>query len=453
MSHYDYTFKILLVGNGSVDKTAFTKRYCYNIFNPSERLTIGVDFHIKTIQLNNRNIKLQIWDVGGEERFRFLLPTYCLGATAAFILYDITNASTLDNIPEWLSIVRRRGGPIPIMLVGTNLDLAATSRQVPRELGIQIAERYHMASFVEVSAKDNINVNEAFRVLTELTLERTDYRNNQRSDYRNTQRSDFFSGGIPGIDELFRSIYGEFNPFEGFDRFGGFGSRSRRSSPPRREVGQEIEDPDANIKSKFKINEYLELRLENGRSNIYIKGRLVNQCKYLLLTLSNDNFQDYDDIESIDEAAEKLDRSLERGGSKRFYLSPKDEFWGHCSNLQAWYENGYDTRILHRNLAFPLLKALMEAGDKQARRVFKEQIALRLESGHPSVVSFLVNQGYLNYLTKEEIYTIIETPNFIRNIPNWFNISKTLPKWLRIKIMNVLKDLKCSIVALKFQMN
>ncbi|MFX1479047.1 MAG: Rab family GTPase [Promethearchaeota archaeon] len=171
MSHFDYTFKILLLGDASVGKTSFTKRYCYNIFNPSERLTIGVDFHIKTLELNNDKIKLQIWDVGGEERFRFLLPTYCLGAYAAFLLYDITRANTLDNISEWLTIVRAKGGPIPIVLVGAKIDLAKNTRQVPREYGIQIAEKNEMAGFVEISAKENLNIDESFKLLTELTLE------------------------------------------------------------------------------------------------------------------------------------------------------------------------------------------------------------------------------------------------------------------------------------------
>jgi small GTP-binding protein len=172
LASYDYTFKILLLGDASVGKTSFTKRYCYNIFNPSERLTIGVDFHVKTIELNNDRIKLQLWDVGGEERFRFLLPTYCLGANAAFLLYDITRPSTLDNISEWITIVRQKGGPIPIMLVGSKLDLEKSQRQVQREYGIQIAEKNDMASFVEISAKENINVDDAFKVLTELTLDR-----------------------------------------------------------------------------------------------------------------------------------------------------------------------------------------------------------------------------------------------------------------------------------------
>ena len=172
MASYDYTFKILLLGDASVGKTSFTKRYCYNIFNPSERLTIGVDFHVKTIELSTKRIKLQLWDVGGEERFRFLLPTYCLGANAAFLLYDITRPTTLDNISEWITIVRQKGGPIPIMLVGAKLDLEESQRQIERDYGIQIADKNEMASFVEISAKDNVNVDQAFKVLTELTLDR-----------------------------------------------------------------------------------------------------------------------------------------------------------------------------------------------------------------------------------------------------------------------------------------
>jgi len=172
MPNYDYTFKILLLGDASVGKTSFTKRYCYNIFNPSERLTIGVDFHVKTIKLKEKKIKLQIWDVGGEERFRFLLPTYCLGANAAFLLYDVTRPYTLDNISEWTSIVRQKAGPIPIMLVGAKLDLAKTQREIPRDHGIQISERHNLAAFSELSSKDNINVDEAFKVLTDLTLEK-----------------------------------------------------------------------------------------------------------------------------------------------------------------------------------------------------------------------------------------------------------------------------------------
>ena len=171
MSNYDFTFKVLLLGDASVGKTSFTKRYCYNIFNPSERLTIGVDFHVKTIDLHGKKIKLQIWDIGGEERFRFLLPTYCLGANAAFLLYDITRPQTLDNISEWTNIVRQKGGPVPIMLIGSKIDLETSQRNISREYGIQIAEKHNMTSFGEISSETGQNVTKTFEVLTELTLE------------------------------------------------------------------------------------------------------------------------------------------------------------------------------------------------------------------------------------------------------------------------------------------
>ena len=166
----------MLLGDASVGKTSFTKRFCYNLFNPSERLTIGVDFHVKTIDLHGKKIKLQIWDVGGEERFRFLLPTYCLGANAAFLLYDVTRSQTLDNITEWTNIVRQKSGPIPIMLVGSKTDLGDAQREVLREYGIQVAEKNNMDSFGEISSKSGQNVDKTFEVLTELTLEKIENR-------------------------------------------------------------------------------------------------------------------------------------------------------------------------------------------------------------------------------------------------------------------------------------
>lgn len=185
MSSYYCTFKIVLLGEQSVGKGAFTKRYCYNIYDPKESITIGVDFLTKTVEVRGKKIKLQIWDVGGEDRFRFLLPTYLIGANGAFILYDITQPQTLDNITEWSTIVRQKVGNIPIMLVGTNLDLAETQRQIQREYGIQLAEKNELDSFAEVSAKTGQNINKTFEVLIELML-------------RRAERSDVIKSGIEG---------------------------------------------------------------------------------------------------------------------------------------------------------------------------------------------------------------------------------------------------------------
>ena len=167
---------------------------------------------------------------------------------------------------------------------------------------------------------------------------------------------------------------------------------------------------------EFRINDYITLKLENNKTVIYIKGEPFNQCKYLLLEIPREKIYDLRDIDSIDEAAENLDNSMEENVSK-IRIKPRVEFWAHCSNLQAWSEYNYDTRLLHYSLAFPLLEKLAEIGDLIAKRVFKEEIAKRLGSGVKSVVEFLFNEFYvLKYLNREEFldaYLNPEDYNFL----------------------------------------
>ncbi|HDZ19536.1 hypothetical protein LCGC14_0961690 [marine sediment metagenome] len=162
---------------------------------------------------------------------------------------------------------------------------------------------------------------------------------------------------------------------------------------------------------EFKVNEFLELKLENEKTVIYVASKPIRNCKFLLINIPINNVSDFDEIQSIDQAAENLDRSLEplRGRKQFKYRIPPDvEFWGHCSNLQVWYENGYNTKLLHVNLAFPLLKALTKAGDDQANKVFKEEIANRYNSGVDSVREYLLRRGYLDYLSLDELLSLIE---------------------------------------------
>ncbi|MFX1259809.1 MAG: leucine-rich repeat domain-containing protein [Promethearchaeota archaeon] len=162
---------------------------------------------------------------------------------------------------------------------------------------------------------------------------------------------------------------------------------------------------------EFKVNEYITLKLENIRTNIYVNGVLFNQCKFLLLNIPIDEISTFDQIESIDEAAEKLDKSMEGRGGFKVGVDPKTEFWGHCSNMQVWAEHNYDTRILHRNIAFPLLKKLVDLGDPIAKRVFKEEIAKRFETYYPPVMLFLIEKKYLNYFEKEELESLFFSLN------------------------------------------
>jgi len=159
---------------------------------------------------------------------------------------------------------------------------------------------------------------------------------------------------------------------------------------------------------EFIINSYLSLRLDYNQTNIYVNGERFEQCKFILLNIPMDETERFDDIESIDEAADILGWTEERQLGVVYKIDPDTEFWGHCSNLQAWYEHNYDTRLLHSNLSFPLLKKLAEVGDPIANRVFKEEIVKRLESGYPTVIKYIIKEKLLEYLNREELRLVID---------------------------------------------
>jgi len=118
-------------------------------------------------------------------------------------------------------------------------------------------------------------------------------------------------------------------------------------------------------------------------------------------------------VKSIDDAEHKLSHELhgfhnkDKKG-KKYGIDPKQEFIAHCSNMQAWVENDYNTQILHRTLAFPLLKKLVEVGDPKAKRAYKEELAYRLEANELNVVVYLIHGNYLKELSDDELEIIIE---------------------------------------------
>ncbi|MBY8992306.1 MAG: hypothetical protein KGD58_16290 [Candidatus Lokiarchaeota archaeon] len=160
------------------------------------------------------------------------------------------------------------------------------------------------------------------------------------------------------------------------------------------------------------------LKLEGQETFVYIQEVKFIQCKYLLLTIPEANINYFAEIKSIDEAADLLDKSLEPEPDSQHQLQrndtipPEVEFWGHCSNLQAWTEMNYDTRLLHSNIAFPLLKKLTDVGDPKAKKVFKDEIGKKISGTHISPILFLVAEGYLDYLTEEEIISCLSSNDF-----------------------------------------
>jgi small GTP-binding protein len=158
--------KILLSGEGGVGKTTLLKRYVEGKFDSNTRMTIGVEFFLKQLILDGSNVMLQMWDFGGQDRFRFLLQSYATGAKGALFLFDLTRPMSLDNVEQWVNICRSDDKDLPIILIGTKLDLESQI-SVSDDYAKEFVELFDLVDYIKISSKTGENVQEAFEVLAE----------------------------------------------------------------------------------------------------------------------------------------------------------------------------------------------------------------------------------------------------------------------------------------------
>ncbi|XDB55448.1 hypothetical protein AB1E18_008914 [Capra hircus] len=171
---YDLLFKLLLIGDSGVGKTCVLFRFSDDAFNTTFISTIGIDFKIKTVELQGKKIKLQIWDTAGQERFHTITTSYYRGAMGIMLVYDITNGKSFENISKWLrNIDEHANEDVERMLLGNKCDMD-DKRVVPKGKGEQIA-REHGIRFFETSAKANINIEKAFLTLAEDILRKVNF--------------------------------------------------------------------------------------------------------------------------------------------------------------------------------------------------------------------------------------------------------------------------------------
>ena len=165
---YDYLFKVVLIGDSGVGKSNLLSRFTRNEFNLESKSTIGVEFATRSIPVDSKTIKAQIWDTAGQERYRAITSAYYRGAVGALLVYDISKQVTFENVERWLNELRDHAdNNIVIMLVGNKSDLKHL-RAVSTEEAAQFAEK-HGLSFIETSALESTNVEEAFQqILTEI---------------------------------------------------------------------------------------------------------------------------------------------------------------------------------------------------------------------------------------------------------------------------------------------
>jgi len=141
----------------------------FDTFEPSPNPTVGIDFILKNIYLENRTIKLVLWDTAGQEKFRSLTPTYIKDANVAVIVYDVTNRNSFDGIEKWIKDVQEhRGEEAVLAVVGNKCDLDA-QRKVTAEEGFEKSKNFD-ALFVESSAKTGHGIQELFRNVTTILL-------------------------------------------------------------------------------------------------------------------------------------------------------------------------------------------------------------------------------------------------------------------------------------------
>lgn len=187
---YDLLFKLLLIGDSGVGKTCVLFRFSDDTFNTTFISTIGIDFKIKTVELQGKKIKLQIWDTAGQERFHTITTSYYRGANGILLVYDITQPKTFDNISKWLRNINEHASEdVERMLIGNKCDME-DKRLISEERGKKVAEENGI-KFFETSAKENINIEIAFNTLAE------DILNKQRPVEDNDTKNSVIPGQSP----------------------------------------------------------------------------------------------------------------------------------------------------------------------------------------------------------------------------------------------------------------
>jgi Ras-related protein Rab-35 len=165
---YDHLFKLLIIGDSGVGKSSLLVRFADKTFTGSYITTIGVDFKIRSLEVDGEKVKLQIWDTAGQERFRTITSTYYRGTHGVIVVYDVTNGESFANVKRWLSEIDQNCDIVNRVLVG-NKDDDPSQKVVLSEDAKKFAIQSGIELF-ETSAKDNINVDETFLAITKMVL-------------------------------------------------------------------------------------------------------------------------------------------------------------------------------------------------------------------------------------------------------------------------------------------
>lgn len=156
------SLKFIIVGDYAVGKTSLCKVFAQDMFQVEYKPTIGVDILTKTVEVEKGfTIKLQIWDLAGQQRFFEVMTDYYKGAKGGAVVFDITRLESFESVEEWVETVRNHSGNIPLLLVGNKVDLDEL-RTITSKEAKEKAKKLNLIGYIESSAKNKINVEDVF---------------------------------------------------------------------------------------------------------------------------------------------------------------------------------------------------------------------------------------------------------------------------------------------------
>jgi Ras-related protein Rab-1A len=168
---FDYTFKIVMIGDSGVGKSCILLRFADDKFNENFYATIGVDFRFKNVMVDDKSVKLQIWDTAGQERFKTITSAYYRGADGIIIVYDITDRNSFAHIKDWLDDVNKYTDDNPLkIIVGNKIDLIKDKQINNNDMKTMTAQTG--IEIIECSAKDSIKINELMEIMTKKLIEK-----------------------------------------------------------------------------------------------------------------------------------------------------------------------------------------------------------------------------------------------------------------------------------------